>query len=291
MSKKKKSRSGLRLNVVTSCISTTLVLVLLGAVVFFVTTATHLSDMLRENFTVSVMLDDDIPNNEANKLQQQLRRLPCAASVSYISKERAAAEQIKAMGCDPSEFLGSNPIPASFEIHLKADYTTSDSLETIIPGLKEQKYVMDVDYPKELVESINSNIRKISIILLAVALLLTFVSFVLINNTMRLSIYARRFSIRTMQLVGAKPSFIRRPFMSNAFWVGFISAMFACALLVFGIDSLVRFDPSMAKVVTWEIVAITMGTVFGCGIILILLCAYFSVNKYLRMRADDIYRA
>ena len=117
------------------------------------------------------------------------------------------------------------------------------------------------------------------------ALLLTFVSFVLINNTMRLSIYARRFSIRTMQLVGAKPSFIRRPFMSNAFWVGFISAMFACALLVFGIDS------SMAKVVTWEIVAITMGTVFGCGIILILLCAYFSVNKYLRMRADDIYRA
>ena len=150
MSKKKKSRSGLRLNVVTSCISTTLVLVLLGAVVFFVTTATHLSDMLRENFTVSVMLDDDIPNNEANKLQQQLRRLPCAASVSYISKERAAAEQIKAMGCDPSEFLGSNPIPASFEIHLKADYTTSDSLETIIPGLKEQKYVMDVDYPKEL---------------------------------------------------------------------------------------------------------------------------------------------
>ena len=173
----------------------------------------------------------------------------------------------------------------------KADYTTSDSLETIIPGLKEQKYVMDVDYPKELMESINSNIRKISIILLAVALLLTFVSFVLINNTMRLSIYARRFSIRTMQLVGAKPSFIRRPFMSNAFWVGFISAMFACALLVFGIDSLVRFDPSMAKVVTWEIVAITMGTVFGCGIILILLCAYFSVNKYLRMRADDIYRA
>ena len=196
MSKKKKSRSGLRLNVVTSCISTTLVLVLLGAVVFFVTTATHLSDMLRENFTVSVMLDDDIPNNEANKLQQQLRRLPCAASVSYISKERAAAEQIKAMGCDPSEFLGSNPIPASFEIHLKADYTTSDSLETIIPGLKEQKYVMDVDYPKELMESINSNIRKISIILLAVALLLTFVSFVLINNTMRLSIYARRFSHR-----------------------------------------------------------------------------------------------
>ena len=142
---------------------------------------------------------------------------------------------------------------------------------------------MDVDYPKELMESIHSNIRKISIILLAVALLLTFVSFVLINNTMRLSIYARRFSIRTMQLVGAKPSFIRRPFMSNAFWVGFISAMFACALLVFGIDSLVRFDPSMAKVVTWEIVAVTMGTVFGCGIILILLCAYFSVNKYLRM--------
>lgn len=291
MSKKHKSRNGLRLNVITSCISTTLVLVLLGTVVFFVTTATHLSNTLRENFTVSVMLDDDIPNADAYKLQTKLRRLPCAMGVSYISKERAAAEQTKAMGCDPAEFLGSNPMPASFEIRLKADYASADSLAMIVPGLKTEKYVVDVDYPEELMESINRNIRKVSIIFLVLAVLLTFVSFVLINNTMRLSIYSRRLSIRTMQLVGARPSFIRRPFMANAFWVGFISAVIACALLAFGIDSLLRFDPSMTKVVTWDIVAITMGTVLGCGIILILICAYFSVNKYLRMRAENIYRA
>ncbi len=290
MTKKKNVRSGLRLNVVTSCISTTLVLVLLGTVVFFVGTARRLSDLLRENFTVSVMLDDDIPYKEAKQMQEQLRKLPCAAGVSYVSKERAAAEQTKAMGLDPSEFLDSDPIPASFEIHLKADYTTGDSLETIAVKLKEQKYVMDIDYPKELMESININIRRLSTVFLALALLLTFVSFVLINNTMRLSIYAHRFSIRTMQLVGAKPSFIRRPFMAKAFWVGFTAALIACTLLVCGIDALLRFDPTIAKAITWETVAATTGFVFGCGIILIFLCSYFSVNKYLHMRADDIYR-
>lgn len=291
MSKKHKSRGSLKLNVLTSCISTTLVLVLIGIVVFFVSVASNFSIQLRENFVVTLMLDDDIPNNEAYSLQCRLKAMPCAARVRYISKEKAQKIQQDALGCDPAEFNGTNPMPASFEMRLKANYANSDSLAKTIPALKNEHYVIDVDYPDKLMDSINRNIRKVSSVLLVVAVLLMFVSFVLINNTMRLSVYSRRLEIRTMQLVGARPSFIRRPFMASAFWVGFTAAALACALLAAGIITLLDFDPTLTANVDWQVWAFTLGSVIGCGILLILPCAYFSVNKYLRMDADDIYRA
>lgn len=292
MSKKKqKSRGTLKLNVVTSCISTTLVLVLIGIVVFFVSVASNFSVQLRENFIVTLMLDDDISKSETYELQTRLRALPCAAGVAYISKERAQKTQQEALGCDPAEFNGTNPMPASFEVRLKADYANSDSLSRVMPALKKEHFVIDVDYPDKLIDSINHNIRNVSTVLLVVAALLMFVSFVLISNTMRLSVYSRRLEIRTMQLVGARPAFIRRPFMTSAFWVGFIAAALACAMLASGILMLVDFDPSLRQNITWEVWAATLGSVTGCGIILILICAYVSVNKYLRMRADILYRS
>ncbi len=290
MGKKHKSRSNLRLNVATSCISTTLVLVLIGIVVFFVSVAANFSLHLRENFTVTLMLDDDISNIEAYNLQTRLRSMPCAAHVAYISKEKAQKTQREALGCDPAEFNGTNPMPAAFEVRLKAEYANGDSLSKVMPALKAEHYVIDVDYPDKLMDSINENIRNVSTVLLVVAVLLMFVSFVLINNTMRLSVYSRRFEIRTMQLVGARSSFIRRPFMRRAFWVGFIAAALACALLAAGIKALLEFDPSLREDVDWQVWAMTLGSVMGCGIVLILLCAYVSVNKYLRMRAGDLYR-
>lgn len=290
MGKKNKSRGNLKLNVITSCISTMLVLVLIGIVVFFVSVAANFSIHLRENFTVTLMLDDDISNTEAYNLQTRLRAMPCASHVRYVSKEKAQKTQREALGCDPAEFNGTNPMPASFEMRLKADYANSDSLAKFMPALKAEHYIIDVDYPDKLMDSINENIRNVSTVLLVVAVLLMFVSFVLINNTMRLSVYSRRFEIRTMQLVGARSSFIRRPFMKRAFWVGFIAATLACALLGFGIKALLEFDPSLQSDVDWYVWVATLGSVMGCGIILILVCSYFSVNKYLRMRAGDLYR-
>lgn len=289
--KKHKSRGNLKLNVVTSCISTTLVLVLIGIVVFFVSVAANYSVQLRENFVVTLMLDDETPDTAAYALQTRLRAMPCAASVSYISKEKAQREQTAALGCDPAEFNGSNPMPASFEVRLKAGYANADSLSKIIPALKAERSVVDVDYPEKLMEEINHNIRNFSTVLLIVALLLMFVSFVLISNTMRLSVYSRRFEIRTMQLVGARASFIRRPFLRSAFWVGFCAAAMACALLATGIGALLEFDPALQSDVTPMVVALTMGSVTACGIVLTLLCAFVSVSKYLRMRADDLYRS
>lgn len=290
MGKRNKSRGSLGLNVVTSCISTTLVLVLIGVVVFFVSVARNFSNQLRENFVVTLMLDDDIPNIEAYNLQTRLRAMPCAAHVSYISKEKARKTQQEALGIDPAEFNGTNPMPASFEVRLKADYANSDSLAQALPKLKAEHYVIDIDYPDKLMESINRNIRNVSTVLLVVAVLLMFVSFVLINNTMRLSVYARRLEIRTMQLVGASPSFIRRPFMFAALGVGLTSAVLACAMIAVGIEALLEFDPSLQSDVDWTVWLLTLGGVTGCGIVLTLLCAYFSVNKYLRMSAYHIYR-
>ena len=291
MSKKKahKTNRG-SVNVVTSCISTTLVLVLLGCVVFFVTIAKRFGNNMQENFTVSLMLDDDISQAQVYTLQTHLKHLRCIKQVSYISKERALKEQSQALGTDPSEFLENNPMPASFELHSKANYANRDSLNRIVPALKQDTSILEVSYPEGLMDSLNNNIRKMSTIMLIVALLLAFVSFALINNTIRLSVYSRRFLIYTMTLVGATRGFVRRPFMRKAFWIGFVSALFAAALLVCGIYAMEQYEPLMTELVTWDVLVATIGVVFVCGILLTLLCAYFSVNHNLGLSYDKLYR-
>ncbi|MEG1580918.1 MAG: permease-like cell division protein FtsX [Bacteroidaceae bacterium] len=287
--RKKKARGYTNMNVVTSCISTTLVLLLLGTIVFFVTIGSHLSDALRENFTVTLMLNDDIRQQEAYNLQAELREMKCNRCVGYISKDKALKEQAKAMGTDPTEFLGENPIPASFELHLNAAYANADSLSTIIPLLEKKPSVIEVNYPQALMDSVNENIRKISLTMLIIAALLMIVSFELINNTIRLSVYSHRFLIHTMKLVGARWSFIRKPFMARAFWIGIVSALLANGLIVSGIVAIVKYEPEVLKLITFDVIGITIGIVFGCGIVLTLACAYFSVNKHLRMTSDKMY--
>ncbi|MBQ8098907.1 MAG: permease-like cell division protein FtsX [Bacteroidaceae bacterium] len=286
--KKRKNRGSV--NVVTSCISTTLVLLLLGNVFFFVTVAKHFSESLRENFTVSLRLDDDIPQSKTYELQERLKELPCTKSINYISKDKAIKEQMLALGTDSADFLGENIMPASFEVHLKADYANRDSLNQIVPLFKKEAAVLDVSYPEALMDSLNNNIRKISTILLIIALLLAFVSFALINNTILLSVHSKRFLIHTMTLVGASWGFIRRPFMRKAFWIGFVSALMAAALLVAGMCALTEYEPLMLDLITWDVIAYTLGVVFVCGILLTLLCAYFSVNRNLGLSYNKLYR-
>lgn len=288
MAKKKRRGSG-SFNTITACISTALVLILLGTVVFFVTMADNLGRTLRENFTVEVLLDDSISNREAVALQRTLREQPYVRHVSYTSKERATREQAEALDTDPSEFLGYSPIPASFELHLKAEYADKDSLARYTPALKAHRYVTDVVYPQDLVEVVNDNIRRVSIVLLAIAVLLAFVSFALINNTMRLSVYARRFTIHSMKLVGAKWSFIRRPFMRRAFWIGLVASLVADGLLFSGMQALIEWDADISRLITPFVMAVTLGSVFACGLLLTLSCAFFSVNRHLRMSGNDVF--
>ena len=208
-----KSKSLFDMQFITSSISTTLVLLLLGLVVFFVLTAHNMSVYVRENISFSVLISDDMKEADILKLQKKLNQEPFVKQSEYISKKQALKEQTEAMGTDPEEFLGYNPFTASLEIKLHSDYANSDSIAKIEKMIKKNSNIQDVLYRKELIDAVNENIRNISLVLLALAVVLTFISFALINNTIRLAIYSKRFLIHTMKLVGASWSFIRGPFL------------------------------------------------------------------------------
>ena len=286
--KRKNTGNRQGLQVVTLCISTAMVLILLGLVVFSVLTARNLSDYVKENLTVTMMLEDDMTNPEALQLCRNLRARRYISSLHYVSKQQALKEQTVAMGTDPSEFIGTNPFLGSIEVNLKADYANSDSLRWIEKELKKYPKVGDITYQQDLMDSVNDNLRKISIVLLILAGLLTFVSFSLINNTVRLGIYARRFSIHTMKLVGASWRFIRRPFVCRAVVVGLVAALIAVVVLAGCVYALVQYEPDAMTVITWEVMAVTAASVFLSGIVITAVCSSISVNKFLRMKAGEL---
>ena len=287
---RKKARSRRGLQVVTLCISTTMVLILLGMVVFFVLSARNLSAHMKENLTVTVMLKDSVSVNDAHRFCRDLYHRPYSHDIDYISKEQAQREQVKELGSDPTEFLGFNPFPATLEIRLKADYANRDSLKWIAKELKKDERVSDLAYMEDLMNQVNKNLSRISIVLLALAVLLTFVSFSLISNTVRLSIYANRFVIHTMKLVGASWGFIRKPFLRQAVLVGVIAAVLANAMLGTGVYALYLAEPGILDVVTWEVLSITAAAVLTFGIVITALCAWLAVNKFLRMKAQELYK-
>lgn len=288
--KKKRPRSRRGMQAVTLCISTTMVLILLGLVVFFVLSAHNLSAHMKENLTVTVMLKDSVTVNDAKLFCRTLYHRPYSRNIDYISQEEAQREQVKELGSDPTEFLGFNPFPATLEIQLKADYANRDSLKWITKEIKKDNRVSDIAYMEDLMDRVNANLSRVSIILLVLAVLLTFVSFSLISNTVRLSVYARRFVIHTMKLVGASWSFIRRPFLKQAVGVGIIAAILANGVLGAGVYGLYLTQPGVSDIVTWEVLAVTAASVLLFGIVITMLCAWLAVNKFLRMKAGELYK-
>lgn len=275
---------------VTSCISATLVLLLLGMVVFFVLAAHNLSVYVKENINFSIVISDDMKERDILRLQKSLNGEPFVKSTEYISKKQALEEQTEAMGTDPQEFLGYNPFSASIEVKLKSDYANADSIAKIEKQIRKNTDIQDVLYQKELVDAVNDNIRKISFLLLGLAVILTMISFALINNMIRLSIYSKRFLIHTMKLVGASWSFIRRPFLRRNFWIGVLAAGLADGLLWAAATWLVEQEPELIKVITPEVMLLVSVAVLAFGVLITWLCAFFSVNKYLRMKAGALYR-
>ena len=274
----------------TLCISTSMVLVLLGLVVFSVQTSRNLSHWVKENLTVTVVLNDEVSVGDAKRFQQDLVRRPFSKDVLYISREQALKEQTDAMGSDPSEFLGMNPFPATLELQLHSDYANADSLAWISDELRKNAEVTDVAYQVDLMDSVNRNLAKLNILLLVLAVLLTFISFSLINNTVRLSVYSRRFLIHTMKLVGASWGFIRRPFMRQGALVGVIAALIAIIVLGGGIYALYYYEPNILAIITWRELVITALAVLVFGLVITLTCSYISVNRFLRMPAGELYK-
>ena len=278
------------MQVVTLCISTAMVLVLLGLVVMSVFTARNLSSVVKENLVVTMVLEQDMTNPEAQQICRKLNARPYINHLEYISKERALKEGTKDLGVDPLEFAGVNPFLSSIDVTLKADYANTDSLRWITKELEAYPKVSEVNYQHDLIEQVNRNIAKIGIVLLALAVLLTFISFSLISNTVRLGFYARRFSIHTMKLVGASWGFIRGPFVRRAVVVGLVAALLACIVLGGTVYGLYHYEPEILSVLTWEVMLITGVSVFLFGIIITALCANISVNKFLKMKAGELYK-
>lgn len=274
---------------VTAGISTTMVLFLLGLVVFFVLTANNLSVYIRENIAFSAILDDGMKETSIIKLQENLNKKNYVKQTTYISKEQALKEQTEAMGTDPTEFIGHNPFNASIEIKLNAGYTNPDSIKWIEKELMANKNILEINYPQNLLDSVNKNLQKISLFLLGLAVLLSLISFSLINNTIRLTIYSKRFLIHTMKLVGASWGFIRKPFITRNLWIGILSGAVANAVLTALAYTAVKYEPELLVIISPESIMIVAASVMIFGIIITTLCAYISINKYLRMKISELY--
>lgn len=286
---KQKKKRTIDIQFVTATISTSLVLLLLGTVVLVVLSAKSLSDHIRENLELSLLLNEEVSKNEVDRIVGYVEAQRYTKDVHYISKEDILSEQTASMGLDPTEFLGYNPYTASIEVKLKAEYANTDSIIPIKNRLMRYTQIREISYPSELMDNVNSNIRKISILLLALALALSMISFALINNTIRLTIYSQRFLLHTMKLVGANWAFIRRPFLMRNLGIGLASGVLANSLIAGCIYLLLHYEPQMRYLFAWQTLGIVGGSVMLFGVLITLLCAYFSINRFLRMKAGDLY--
>jgi len=283
------SKTKLRSSYVTLVVSVSLVLFLLGILGLVLINARELSDYFRESLTFSVMLDDDAKEADIRMLQKDLDAKPYVKSTEYISKEEAATKMQEDLGEDFINFLGDNPLPPSIDVYLISSFTHPDSVTKIEKYILEYPFVKEVYYMESLLIRINENVKKISLFLLVISSFLFLIALTIINNTIRLSIYSKRFLIRTMQLVGANRSFIRKPFLLQSAFYGFLAALIAMTLLM---GLLYMIEREFFMVFTFESpnLLVLLGTVIiMIGIMINIVSTYFSVNRYLSISEDKLY--
>lgn len=285
----KVTRQRLRSSYLSSIISISLVLFMLGVIGILVFNAKKLSDYVKENIGFSIFLHEDVREVDANFLRKTLDASPFVKYTEYISKERAAKALKEELGEDFIDFLGYNPLSASIDVRMKAEYANQDSINKIENYLLKFKQVKEVHYQKSLVNLVNENVSKISFVIVVFSSLLLFISLVLINNTIRLSVYSRRFLINTMKLVGATWGFIRKPFLLKSVLHGLYAALIAIMMLS-GIIYLVKKElGDLIDIVDIQFIVIIFGIVTVIGVLINLISTYFAVNKFLRQKAEDLY--
>ncbi len=290
MSKQKK-KIGSRVfgSKLTAILSISLVLLLFGIMIIIGLFAKDLSDTAKEHIRLTLVLDDNIKDVERISFEQNLNKAPWTNKLDYVSKEDALAELAEELGENPLDLLGYNPLPASYEIYLKSEYACTDSIKGIEKTLKNKSYIQEIVYREELINLVNSNILSIGRLLLGIALILTLVSYMLIRNTVRLMIYSKRFLIHTMCLVGARQNFIRRPFVWENTRGGIWGALIALGLLYMALSYLDSIFPGIMKMITVTDYVLIFVVMAILGMVITSLATVFSVNRYLRMRSDDLY--
>lgn len=273
----------------TTTISIALVLFLLGLTILTAFTGKGISAFVKENLTISVVISDSMDKAEIGKLQANLSSRKYIKSVHFVSKDEIKQQLIEDLGRDPEEVLGFNPASDCFDINLNPDYANPDSIRIVEKDLKDLNLIKNVLYSVEDLRMVNTNLSRIGTGLLILAAILMVISFALIQNTIRLNIYSRRFLINTMRLVGATNGFIRKPFVSGMI----ISGIIAAILANLGIAGLVYYFqqeyPDLLKIIEINNLLIVFGTVLILGILLTFLATIFAVNRYLRMKTEKYY--
>ena len=267
-------------------ISLSLVLFIVGLLGLILINAQRLTDYVKENIGFTIMLKDGITEIQTSTFQKKLEVENFTKSVNFISKEQATQELKTDLGEDFVEFLGYSPLLSSIDVKLNADYANTDSLQQITVELMADPVVFEAYYQKDLVDKLNSNVKQLSFFLLVFCILLFFIAFVLINNTIRLSVYSKRFLIRTMRLVGATDSFIQKPFLIKGLYQGFYSSIFAVFMMI-GALQLVQEDA--LNIDDLKIIGIVFILIFLSGLILSLFSTFFAVKKYLQLNENELY--
>ena len=270
-------------------ISLSLVLFVVGLIGLILINVQRLSDYVKENIGFTIMLKDGITEIETIKFQKELEIADFTKSTNFITKEQATQELKTDLGEDFVDFLGYSPLLSSIDVKLNAHYANTDSLKKITDELTAKPFVFEAYYQKDLVDKLNSNVKQLSLFLLIFCILLFFISFVLINNTIRLSVYAKRFLIRTMQLVGANDSFIQKPFLIKGVYQGLYSSIFAIFMLIGSIQIAQRDMVNILNVDDLKIIGIIFILTFFTGIILSLFSTYFAVRKYIRLNENELF--
>ncbi len=273
----------------TLVISVSLVLFLLGILGFILINARELSDYFRESLSFSVILDDDAKEADIRMLQKDLDAKMFVKSTIYVSKDEAAAKMNEDLGEDFINFLGDNPLPPSIDVYLFADYTSPDSVGKIEKYVLEYPFVKEIYYQESLLFLINENVRKISIFLLIISSFLLLIALTVINNTIRISIYSRRFLIRTMQLVGATRAFIRKPFIIQSAFQGLLAGLIAMSLLMGLLYLIEREFFKMFAYQSIELLLLLVVGIIGAGVVISIVSTFFSVNRYLNISEDKLY--
>ena len=289
MASDKYSRRRLTGSSITTVVSISLVLFMLGLLGIIILNTHKLSNNFKENIGFQVILKDEAKEVDVAKMQKTMDATNYVRSTEFITKDEAAARLKKDLGEDFIGFLGYNPLLASINVHLKAQYANADSIEWIEKEMMQNPVVKEVSYKKNLVTMINENVKKISFIILFCSTLLMIIALALINNTIRLTIYSKRFLIKTMQLVGATQGFIRRPFVLKGIRHGVYGAIIAIGLLIGFLYLGQKQMPDLAELQDTEMLLTLFVIVIILGIIISWISTSLAVRKYLRLKSDELY--
>lgn len=273
----------------SSVISISLVLLLVGIASLLMVNAKGVSDYFKENMQVSVMMKQTVSDEEALKFKEALDGERYIKNTVFISKEQGQRELAQQLGEDFLDVFETSPIPVSIDVTLEAGYVSADSLEVVRAEISKSSLVDEVIYQKSLVDALNANLSRISLILGVFIALLLFISFVLINNTVRLSVFARRFTIHTMKLVGATRSFIRGPFLVQSAFQG-LFASFIAIIVLLGLMFVMRSEfEQLFEIFRMDLLLIVLGIVVAAGLTICMISTFFVVNKLISLKKDELY--